>query len=425
MRLSLSFSLLDCLGSRGVAIDAPSANSIIKEHTTIQARAACDLSASRRTALSGTPLQNSLNDLFSLVRFLRLEPFTDRAIWTQHIGALAKSNDPLGVSRLKLIMRHLALRRTKASVDKEGKPILSLPPNDQRIVYLDFDPAESAFYNQHHQRYKHDFKQLQATDSVMKNYCSILQELLRLRQICVHMALVRDSEDSNNGSTDLVKMIEEHGISKPRAIQLLGLMRDAGEAKCSECGFDMLPGGAAGTGDVDELIEVDKKPVVKKRKTKASAPASAACSEDERNVIPSAAGTEPISIVTRCQHLYCRECFKKVCPELFLPPPPPPPPLPIDSEELPPPPPPPLKAICTVCSTEFFPRLDAVELGAKEVLKALEDTAEDVSQAASSGKKVKGTRFFEHSTKTKFVLCPFLACSGGASRLIFLFDTEL
>lgn len=121
-------------------------SSIIKEHMTIQARAACDLSASRRTALSGTPLQNSLNDLFSLVRFLRLEPFTDRAVWTQHIGALAKNADPLGVSRLQLIMRHLALRRTKASVDKDGKPILSLPPNTQKIVHLSFDPAEHAFY---------------------------------------------------------------------------------------------------------------------------------------------------------------------------------------------------------------------------------------------------------------------------------------
>lgn len=80
------------------------------------------------------------------MRFLRLEPFTDRAVWTQHIGALAKNGDPLGVSRLQLIMRHLALRRTKASVDKDGKPILSLPPNNQKIVHLAFDPAEHAFY---------------------------------------------------------------------------------------------------------------------------------------------------------------------------------------------------------------------------------------------------------------------------------------
>ena len=278
-------------------------------------------------------------------------------------------------------MRHLALRRTKASVDKDGKPILDLPPNNQKVVHLAFDSAEHAFYSSHHNRYKHDFKKLEESDSVMKNYCSILQELLRLRQICVHMALVRDSEDlaqsgGVNGGGDLVKNIEDHGISKPRAIQLLGLMRDAGGAQCSECGHDMLPVGLS-TGVED--VEVDKKPAKKSRKLVKSATASAAPSEDESGC------SELKSIITRCQHLFCRACFRaKVCATWPH----------VKADD---------RAACSVCRADLTPALDAVEIGARELERALEDAA-DGDLLVASGKKAKGTRFFEHSTKTKCVL---------------------
>jgi len=174
-------------------------------------------------------LQNSLNDIFSLIRFLRLEPFLDRHVWNQYIGVLAQKGDELGTERLQAIMRYIALRRTKDTKDSQGKPILSLPPINNALVHLQFTEAERAFYASRHQRYKHDFAQMEANDSVMKNFCSILQELLKLRQICVHPALLQDTEDRTgaNGG-DLVATIEAHGISKPRAIQLLALMRDAG-----------------------------------------------------------------------------------------------------------------------------------------------------------------------------------------------------
>jgi len=359
---------------------------IIKEHTTIQARAACDLATHRRVALSGTPLQNSLNDLFSLISFLRLEPFTDRAVWTQHIGALAKSGDPLGVSRLQLIMRHLCLRRTKQSVDKDGKPILSLPSNNQNVVPLAFDPAEHAFYNSHHLRYKHDFRKLEETDSVMKNYCSILQELLRLRQICVHMALVKDSEDGEGG--DVTKTIEDHGISKPRAIQLLALMRDAGGGQCAECGYEMLP---AGTGDKTEAADEveEKKPVRKARKVAAlkSATASANNSDAEADGVASVVPPgEIVSVVTKCQHLFCQLCFRhKVCPEW---------PNEVKPED---------RSLCPVCRAELITALDAVSIGAKELEKGL-DEVDHLHRDTKGAKAGKGTRLFEHSTKTKALL---------------------
>ncbi|CEQ42889.1 SPOSA6832_04757 [Sporobolomyces salmonicolor] len=395
---------------------------IIKEHRTIQARAACDLSTSRRICLTGTPLQNSLNDIFSLIRFLRLEPFTDRGVWNQHIGLLAKGErdekgevqvgDNLGTERLKVIMRHLTLRRTKDTKNEHGVPILALPPIDNKQIDLDFNPTEAAFYASRHTRYKHEFAQLQKTDSVGKNYCTILQELLKLRQICVHPALLQDSEDRSaaaGGQANLSDTIEKHGISKSRAIQLLALMADAGGGECAECGHVLAsfsPGGNVddfGAEEEEAAAGRVKKPLAKKRKTTKSATAVVSTSSlgnSEDDSTPSLAPPPPgsdsgvSSVVTKCQHVFCNSCFKtKMCSAWPR----------VDRDAT---------ALCTVCTAELIPALDAVEVGARELQKALERAVDEHPEEERKGKKAKkpSTRLFEHSTKTRSVFSSFHYC---------------
>lgn len=351
---------------------------MIKDHTTIQARAAGDLAAERRVCLTGTPLQNSLNDLFSLIRFLRLEPFTDRGLWTAHIGAPAKLGDPLGVSRLQLIMRHLALRRTKNSKDKDGNPILSLPIKRENMVLLDLDQRELAFYRQHYQRSKKTFITLEKTDSLLKNYCSILQELLRLRQICAHMALVADGEDARagGGTEDLLESIRKNGITKPRAIQLLALMRDTGAAQCAECGVECVSTNMA--MEREDIEEEVKKPAKRGRK-------KAVVAENDDSVPPGVR-----AIVTRCQHLFCLDCFRSQICEGW--------PTKATSSE---------RSICTACREEITPVLDAIEVLPSE----LEAFAADAVNADAAVKKGKSDRVVEHSTKIRTLLLDLLPFS--------------
>ncbi|BGP31413.1 hypothetical protein JCM10296v2_003177 [Rhodotorula toruloides] len=382
---------------------------IIKEHKTIQARAACELSTSRRICLTGTPLQNSLNDIFSLIRFIRLEPFTDRHVWNQYIGVLAQKGDDLASERLKVIMRYLALRRTKDTKDSEGKPILSLPPVDHKQVLLNFTEAERAFYASHHSRYKHDFEQLQETDSVMKNFCSILTELLKLRQICVHPALLQDSEDraasAGEGGGNLAAIIEKHGISKVRAIQLLALMRDAGGGDCSECGSTMPSFARANVEELgdEEDSKPGRKPAKKSRKAVVTqtASTSAATSEDDA----AGPGNEDAPcVVTRCQHVFCAPCFKRFIAPSWPD---------VKSD---------VKAQCRLCQAEIQPALEAVEIGAREFQRALERSADEGPGVRGKGKKAKkasSTRLFEHSTKTRALLAdllPFSQCNPFSSN---------
>lgn len=280
---------------------------MIKEHTTTQSKAACDLLAERRICLTGTPLQNSLNDLFSLVCFLRLEPFTDRALWTTHIGTPARLGEPLGVSRLQLIMRHIALRRTKQTSDKHGKPILTLPPKKDDIVYLELNPAEKEVYSMYHQRSRKTFMTLNKEDTIMKNYCSILQELLRLRQICTHVGLIPDVEAQAGRELDLARRIEREGFSRSRAIELLILMRDTGATQCSECGAEAI---SASTSDSLEEVEELKESAPSKRGRKKSIQPKKKLVGLTNKDDPEPRETLAMSVITKCQHLFCSGCYR-------------------------------------------------------------------------------------------------------------------
>src|SRR4051812_45734637 len=95
--------------------------SFIKDATTIVSRAACYLEAERRIALTGTPIQNKLDDVWALIKFLRFAPFDDKTVWTTYILGLAKAGNSLGVARLQTILKHCTLRRTKESTNANGE----------------------------------------------------------------------------------------------------------------------------------------------------------------------------------------------------------------------------------------------------------------------------------------------------------------
>jgi SWI/SNF-related matrix-associated actin-dependent regulator of chromatin subfamily A3 len=362
---------------------------MIKEHSTIQSRAACELSAQRRTCLSGTPLQNSLNDLYSLLKFLQVEPFTDRAIWTHYIGGPAKTGDQLAVSRLQLLVRHIALRRSKETKNADGQPILALPPKKDEIVYLELNEQERAFYTSHHRRYKSQFLVHEQNDTLLQNYASILQELLRLRQICVHYALVRDSEDASfqgqGGDDDPVELIIKHGVSKSRALSFFSFLRDSGSAQCAECGYEM---------SCEEGLETPTEDEPKKKSAKSKGDS----------------GAEPICVITKCTHVYCICCFKQISPGY---------PQNATATD---------RAACGICKTDITPVLDAILLTKGDLQSEASGDASGLMTKADDSKRK--TRSVEHSTKIRELmadLTPFSQANPATANYIEGFgeDSEL
>ena len=104
----------------------------IKGALTWQSKAACNLTAQRRLCLTGTPIQNTIDDLFALVKFLRLDPFTERAMWNEFCGhrestglKSKKDDEPIDSANLghvQILMKFLALRRQKTTKTADGMP---------------------------------------------------------------------------------------------------------------------------------------------------------------------------------------------------------------------------------------------------------------------------------------------------------------
>ncbi|KAI0048333.1 hypothetical protein FA95DRAFT_1517532 [Auriscalpium vulgare] len=280
----------------------------IKELNTVACRASCDLLADRRLCLTGTPVQNKLDDVFALVKFLKLDPMDDKATWTEFIGTPVKYGQPLGIARLQTIMKCITLRRTKESKAANGTRILSLPPRRDELRYLKFDPEEQELYDRFFNESRAEFRELSHKNEVMKNYVGILQKILRLRQICDDLELVKGKgilADQQVSYEDTVTAITNEGITVPRAAVIFALLREAATTQCAECGTEFCPAGS----DLQELGtggDGDVTPVAKKgRKPKAIAQRGAACSD-----AASPAGA-PRPILTRCQHLLCMCCFKR------------------------------------------------------------------------------------------------------------------
>jgi SNF2 family DNA or RNA helicase len=215
---------------------------MIREQSTLQFKAICRLQASRRWAVTGTPVQNRLDDLGALLRFLRLVPFDDRSKFLRYIVEPFKCCDPEIVPKLRILVDSITLRRLKDKID--------LPPRTDHIITLDFTPEERHVYDLF-ARNAQDRVQVLSSAYGRANplsghtYIHILRSILRLRLLCAHGKDLLSEEDLNTlqGMTaataiDLDSDDENSspGLSDQQAYEMLKLMQDTGGDMCNECG---------------------------------------------------------------------------------------------------------------------------------------------------------------------------------------------
>eukprot|EP00727_Mastigamoeba_balamuthi_P004946 m51a1_g1445 hypothetical protein (1912) ;mRNA; r:130017-137422 len=189
---------------------------VVKDGTTLAARAACALQARMRWCVTGTPVQNRLDDVFSLLCFLHVRPFGEHAWWKENIGKKVKAGDNSGFAELQGALNSVLLRRTK-DMRVGDAPILSLPP---RIVTIRSDvlsTRESQFYQSLHSTSRNEFTQFMKSGRLRENYAHILQLLLRLRQACDHPSLVGRSSKRPGGAevANLVRTAVEDANINP------------------------------------------------------------------------------------------------------------------------------------------------------------------------------------------------------------------
>ncbi|XP_050893023.1 helicase-like transcription factor CHR28 isoform X3 [Lathyrus oleraceus] len=180
----------------------------IKNHRTQMARACSSLRAKRRWCLSGTPIQNTIDDLYSYFRFLKYDPYTVYKSFYNTIKVPISRNSIHGYKKLQAVLRAIMLRRTKETL-LDGKPIVTLPPKSINLSKVDFSCEERAFYKKLEADSRSQFKAYAAAGTVNQNYANILLMLLRLRQACDHPLLVKEynSDPLGKDSVEMAKRL--------------------------------------------------------------------------------------------------------------------------------------------------------------------------------------------------------------------------
>ncbi|CAL8300964.1 unnamed protein product [Boreogadus saida] len=162
---------------------------MIRNPNTQMGRAVLQLQAQRRWILSGTPIQNSLKDLWMLLAFLRLKPFNIKEWWNRIIQRPVSQGDRAGLSNLQTLVRCITLRRTKSST-VDGRPLVSLPEKTVCVEQVELTQQERDEYELARLEGQGTISSYMAVGTVLSNYADVLAILMRLRQHCCHPDLL-------------------------------------------------------------------------------------------------------------------------------------------------------------------------------------------------------------------------------------------
>jgi len=171
----------------------------IKNRATAVARACCQLTAQRRWCLTGTPIVNRLTDLYSLLRFLRVEPWGEFSFFNSFISKPFQNKNPKALEIVQVVLAAVLLRREKKTRDRNGNPIALLPPKTIKTQHLNFTTLEREIYDSVFRRARGQYLKLRDQGTLTKNFSFIFAVLMRLRQAVCHPALVTSMNKTDDG----------------------------------------------------------------------------------------------------------------------------------------------------------------------------------------------------------------------------------
>jgi superfamily II DNA or RNA helicase len=184
----------------------------IKNADTKRAQAVQSLRAGFRLALTGTPVENYLDELWSLFSFVNPGVLGSRdGFQRRFAGPIERNKDVHARQALRALIRPFLLRRTKAVVLSE------LPPRTEQTLNVEMTEAERAFYEALRQRSLERIAALDAPPGQRK--IQILAEITRLRRACCNPALIDAAAGVPSGKlTAFMELVEELIRNRHRAL---------------------------------------------------------------------------------------------------------------------------------------------------------------------------------------------------------------
>ncbi|CAK7264969.1 hypothetical protein SEPCBS57363_001351 [Sporothrix epigloea] len=273
-----------CFGLSWFRVILDEAHSI-KNRNAMMTKACCALASEFRWCLTGTPMQNNLDELQSLIKFLRITPYDNLTEWRSHIDAPIKNGrGDLAIRRLHSLLRCFMKRRTKDILKEEGALVpggkkameaavaadeLAAKDGDKTLdtssssstctrkmaaapsfkiternivsVAATFSDAERKFYDQLEARADKSLEKMVKGQSL--NYANALVLLLRLRQACNHPTLLgaKLEKDKDAMSTDAMPALSKSSATDNDIDALADVFGGLGiqARKCEICMSDL------------------------------------------------------------------------------------------------------------------------------------------------------------------------------------------
>ena len=167
----------------------------IKNPDSQVARAACSLDAGFRIALTGTPVENRLDELWSQLQFLNPGVLGPRRDFEERVARPVAAGDAAAAERLRARLRPFLLRRRKSEVAAE------LPPRQDVVLRVALSETERATYDAVRSATVPALvERLRGGGTVM----AALEALLRLRQACCHPGLLPGHESESSSKLELL-----------------------------------------------------------------------------------------------------------------------------------------------------------------------------------------------------------------------------
>ncbi|MBO9676114.1 MAG: DEAD/DEAH box helicase [Sphingobacteriaceae bacterium] len=171
----------------------------IKNPASKSFKAIRSLKSRHKLILSGTPVENSVSDLWSQLTFLNPGLLGTQAFFNEeYVQAIEKKKDEEKARKLQSIIKPFVLRRTKEQVAAE------LPPKTEQVIYCDMSEDQAAYYEKTKSAYRNDLLQSMDDGTFAQKQVQLLQGLTALRQLANHPVMIDGEYISDSGKFENV-----------------------------------------------------------------------------------------------------------------------------------------------------------------------------------------------------------------------------
>jgi superfamily II DNA or RNA helicase len=196
----------------------------IKNPASKVTKAACLLHAKHRLCMSGTPLQNNTFDIFAQMNFLNPGMLGSIEFFRQEFAVpIDKFGEQDRKDHLRKLLFPFILRRTKEQVAKD------LPDKTETILFCEMEDEQRKVYDAYRNDYRDKILGTIETQGIQRSQLTILQGLMKLRQICDSPAILNEPDKYPNHSIKLDELGREiaENIGDHKALifsQFLGML---------------------------------------------------------------------------------------------------------------------------------------------------------------------------------------------------------